>query len=461
MRDSAAIGAFATDLQLSTINRPCPAGMATCTPVSRLFTPVRGNASLTWADIVDDSPAVAPLPNDTAASYAPFALDCGTRDGHRRCDPAHNTGNDASQGGDTRQLTLPGEPFGMAQAEDGQSLIVTHQTTTNTSMFTTFTQGTGLPPPDDSSIVMPALQFIASNVPNGGIGAAAIPHDTDAYPECFPDPTAPACQAVFPRPAFLQTSRTAPQVSLIRFYSDQGDLPSDPLRPFIQNEANYALNVNAGTGSTDYARGIAIDPSPRIRCKAGITVPPTDPSFPAQALACAQLPARVFIASRGPASLIVGEVGDPITEDGTWDADLAVFTDTIPMPLGPSAVRMAPVIDQDGNLALRVFVVCFDSNQIIDYDPDQKMVEAVIPVGIGPFAIAFDPFDYTAAALGQHVGIDPRDADLGLKTYRFGYVASFTQSYMQVIDLDNSTSDKSTWGTVVYTVGVPTSPTGS
>jgi hypothetical protein len=154
-------------------------------------------------------------------------------------------------------------------------------------------------------------------------------------------------------------------------------------------------------------------------------------------------------------------VGQPETQQGTYNPDLATFTGSVPMPAGPSAVKLAPVIDASGNLALRVFVVCFDSNEIIDYDPDQERIEAVIHVGVGPFALTFDPFDFTDAAVGKHVDIDPRDADIGLKKYRFAYVGSFTQSYMQVIDLDNSTPDKNTWATVVYTVGVPTPPKGT
>jgi len=133
----------------------------------------------------------------------------------------------------------------------------------------------------------------------------------------------------------------------------------------------------------------------------------------------------------------------------------------LPLPAGPSAVKIAPVLDNAGNFALRVFIVCFDSNEIIDYDPDQDLVEAVLHVGLGPYALTFDPFNFADAAVGKHVDVDPRDADIGLKKYRFAYVGSFTQSYMQVIDLDNSTTDKSTWATVVYTVGMPTPPKGS
>ena len=460
MRDSVAIGAFATDLQLSNIQKPSTSAQPT--NVYRLFTPVRGDASLTFVDVVNDDPNVAPLPTDTPETYAPFALDCGARESHNRCPTTYQVGNNAFQPGDSREITMPGEPFGMAQSDDGQAIVITHQSDILSSLFTTFTPIVGsIPPQSTQSPFVPSLQFVLSGVPTGGIGIASIPHDPQAYAECFNDPTiqTDACKAVFPRPAFLQTSRAAAQVAMIRYYSDQGDQATSVVRPFIQNEADYTLNVLAGT--TDFARGIAIDPSPRIRCKATITVPPTDPTYQAQVTACAQLPARVFVASRGPASLLIGEVGEPATENGNYNADLAIFTDAIPLPNGPSAVRMAPVIDQNGNYALRVFIVCFDTNTIIDYDPDQKLIEAIIPVGLGPFALTFDPFNYEDAANGVHVNVDPRDQDIALKKYRFGYVGSFTNSYMQVIDLDNSTADKSTWATVVYTVGVPTPPKGS
>ena len=437
MRDSVAIGAFATDAQVSIVHRPDDP------TVSRLLVPVRGDASLTWADIADDDPNVAPLETDTADTFAPFNLQCGTRDAHRRCARNHRIGNDATQPGDTRQLTMPGEPFGMAQSDDGQAVVMTHQSDVFSSLFSTFTPG----------IVDPALQFVLSGVPTGGIGIASIPHDLNAFPDCIPDTTTDACKAVTPRPSFLQTSRSSGLVAMLRFYSDAGDQgPSTIFRPFLQNEADYPLNVNAGT--TDFARGIAIDPSPRIRCEAKLGANPAK----ADLVACAQIPARVFVASRGPNSLIIGEVGEPITQNGSYAPDFAVFDKTLPLPPGPSAVKLAPIVDNHGNLALRVFVVCFDSNEIIDYDPDQQRIEAIIHVGLGPFALAFDPFDFKAAALGQPVATDPVD---NIKKYRFAYVGSFTQSYMQVIDLDNSTPDKSTWATVVYTVGVPTSPKGS
>ena len=447
MRDSAAIGAFATDVQLSVVEDPNAAGH------SRLFIPVRGDASLTWAEVTDDDPSVPPTSSDTPATYAPFQLDCGVRDAHSRCDSLHKTGNNASQPGDTRLVTMPGEPFGMAQSDDGQAIVITHQTDVLSTLFSTFTPGT--------QNQIPAIQFVLSGVPTGGIGIAAVPHDPLAWPECYPDATTDACKAVLPRPAFLQTSLAAAQVALIRYYSDIGGGASSLFRPFISDEANYTLNVGAGT--TDFARGIAIDPAPRIRCLALYS--PSDPNYQAEAENCIRAnPARVFVASRGPAALLVGRVGQIITQDGSYDADYVTFDKSIPLPTGPSAVKIAPIVDRKGNYGLRVFVVCFDSNEIIDINPDApdgQELEAVIPVGLGPYALAFDPFDYQAAALGKPAPVPSVDGDLGLRPYRFAYVASFTHSFMQIVDLDLSQPDQTTWATVVYNVGVPTPPKGS
>ena len=50
---------------------------------------------------------------------------------------------------------------------------------------------------------------------------------------------------------------------------------------------------------------------------------------------------------------------------------------------------------------------------------------------------------------------------IDLKKYRFAYVASFTQSYLQLIDLDNAVPNPITFEKIVYTLGVPTNPKGT
>jgi hypothetical protein len=275
------------------------------------------------------------------------------------------------------------------------------------------------------------------------------------------------------RPAFLETTHSAAELDLLRYYNDDGSsLP----RPFLVREVAYTLTVNSG--GTD-SRGIAIDDTPRRACKA----------LPgANVTQCAQLPARVFFASRTPPSLVLAEIGE-YNDDGSYNPDQLKFNGNVPLQAGASKVYLAPIVDGSGRYALRVFIVCFDSNEIFVYDPDAGRIENVINTGPGPFAMAFDPFSLDDVAqrklvpgdtrqqdanLKSETGIDISPASNGpasLKTYRFAYVASFTNSYVQVIDLDDSVvepcpgaSNEScnvTFEHPVFTLGQPTVPKGS
>jgi hypothetical protein len=175
----------------------------------------------------------------------------------------------------------------------------------------------------------------------------------------------------------------------------------------------------------------------------------------------------VFIASRSPASLVVGEIGDAAAgPDGTYDPTRLSFQKSIPLSNGASGVFVAPIVDRDGLYALRVFVVCFDSRSVWVYDPDRDMIENVIHTGDGPFALTFDPFDLEATVKarvrGTPVDMDPRyDASIGMRRYRFAYLSAFTNSYVQIIDLDGARAGSSTFETIVYTLGIPTPPKGT
>jgi hypothetical protein len=191
--------------------------------------------------------------------------------------------------------------------------------------------------------------------------------------------------------------------------------------------------------------------------------PPTDREQ------CAKLPADLYLGSRTPPSLVIGSVGQQNPNgDHSYDADSVAATyQNIPLLPGVSRVYVAPIVNQAGNYERRVFVVAFDSNKIFVYNPSTQTYDQ-ISVGEGPFALAFDPFTLQDMALGNPVPGDPRHPDapdalhpLELKTYRFAYVASFTNSYVQVIDLDDSRADKSTFETVVFTLGNPTIPKGT
>lgn len=492
---SAIIGAFATDIQLSLDGR-------------RLYVPVRGNASLTWADVLPDQPTSIPpgepgqgtgspgtnwpppAPQGSSSNTPdPFRFYCGSGD---RCDSDHQTGP-VPTAYDTRDVTLPGEPFAMAQTEDGTAVAITHQSSQQTSTLLT-----GLPacvdkgsapapscvsPTSSPEQVPPSMQFVLTGVPLGGDGIVAVPHDLDSpVPRCEGE-TVPY-QTPCVRPAFLETTHSAAELDLLRYYNDDG---SSLRRPFLVREAAYSLAVNQG--GTD-SRGIAIDDTPRRACKA----------LPGANLAqCAQIPARVFFASRTPPSLVIGEIGEPSASgDGSYDPDRLVISGNVPLQAGASKVYLAPIVDAAGRYALRVFITCFDSNEIFVYDPDAGRIENVITTGPGPFAMAFDPFSLDDVAQRNLVpgdsrqqdavlkkatmfpdtpgtpGIDVSPASNGpasLKVYRFAYVASFTNSYVQVIDLDDSVvepcpgaSNEScnvTFEHPVFTLGQPTIPKGS
>jgi len=477
VRDSVVLGAFATDLQLQTTQGPSKSGKNLIPVVgTRLFAPVRGDATLTWADVKPDDPNRVPAaPNGAPAggeACAPsagadggmtggrdggaptelgatcgtqvlgediFKLDCGQRSTDGNCDATHRTGDNGNDPADSRHVTMPGEPFGMAQTPDGTAIAITHQTATQTSLLLA-----GAPPALD-----PSMQFVVDDVANGGKGIVAIPHDKDA--------TVPPCElqssASVPcvGPAFLETSGSAAELDLLRYYDDKG---ASLKRPFLAKEGTFTFLTNlSGTDS----RGIVIDPTQRMACK-------VLGQWSAQQ--CAELPARVFFANRTPSTLVFATIGGTAAVGGvgTYDPDDLKFgTSNLPLPAGPSKVYLAPIANLDHDYELRVFVVNFDSSTISVYDPkngpDLALVDTIY-VGPGPFAMAFDPFSLEDVATQSAVPAETRyDPKLNLKrTYRFAYVASFTQSYVQVIDLDES---QPTFESVVFTLGKPTPPKGS
>jgi hypothetical protein len=482
-------GAFATDIQLSLDG-------------TRLFSPIRGNATLTWAQVLPDNRPDSIPPGDLrtgdAGAGSAVSVDWPTQSGNPsdpfhfycgqgpddRCDSEHQTGAVPTLT-DTRNVTLPGEPFAMAQSEDDTAVVITHQTSQQTSVLLSglpaceeqpSTTGIACMPTPASVAVDPSMQFVLTGVPIGGDGIAAVPHDLDSpIPRC----ELVNYQAPCVRPAFLETTHSAAELDLLRYYNDDG---SSLMRPFLVREVAYTLTVNSG--GTD-SRGIVIDDTPRRACKAKLGTN----AAPGAITQCAELPARVFFASRAPPSLVIGEIGEfSANGDGSYDPDRLVITGNVPLQAGPSQVALGPIVDATGHYALRVFVTCFDSNEIFVYDPDAGRIENVINTGPGPFAIAFDPFSMDDVAAGKLVEADPRQVDttlagLGidissaangpasLKRYRFAYVASFTNSYVQVIDLDDSVvepcpdapneSCNVTFERPVFTLGQPIPPKGS
>jgi hypothetical protein len=138
IQDSAVIGAFVTDIAVEPLS-------LTGNGPTRMFSPVRGDATITWADLSYDDPNTLPpcissnasnsCANAGANASLPsaFHIQCGQSASNLLCDGEHHTSTTAA--GNTRQETLPGEPFGIALTQDGTAVAVTALTEPMTSLL--------------------------------------------------------------------------------------------------------------------------------------------------------------------------------------------------------------------------------------------------------------------------------------------------------------------------------------
>ncbi len=392
------IGAFATDV----IFRSRPNG-----PGGRLFVPVRGDATLHYIDVADDSDS----------GSVPFELECGQSGAGGDCDDRHRRGDDPDEE-NTRGLRLSQEPFGIDATPAGNALVLTHQTEGAVSLFVNDDESWG--DGTNGFGVGPKLEFAVGGLPQRPIGVAMIP-----------EPQFVLESDVFYQPGFLVTFRNAAEVALIRYFDDAG---SQPPRPFIQPSGGASITVNSlGFDS----RGIAIEGSQRKACEAACPANAGTPRMDCLEQ-CAGVPLRVFIANRSPSSLLIGQTRPNLS--ATASDDLPQFFDSVPLPFGPSRVVVGNVIDEAGVLSPRVFVVCFDSRKIGVYDPEGRRVEKWIETGRGPHAVAVDT---VLSADASHA---------------YAYVGHFTDSYVGVVDLDQRNR---TYGSMVMTLGRPSPPRAS
>lgn len=375
-------------------------------PGARLFAPVRGDPSITFFDVDDD--------RDPEHIYHPcghdFCLDCGGVGFEKRCDDAHKLGEDPFE--NTRFLTLPTDPVGIAASDDGSALVSAHDSANAVSLST------------NDWFTRPALQFTLPDLPTGPTEVASIPIPAYAVEELAhpPDPANPFNY----QPGFLVTYRAFAALDLMRVSTDQ---QASPPRPYLQEAAQVGITANADGKDS---RGIAIDPTARRECESACKK-----GDGACLVNCMYTPMPMFIANRAPASLLLGEVDTtPIISNdlpATGAYDTMQVYDSIPLDQGPSHVSIGKVIDLTGKLVTRVFVVCFDSRFVFIYNPTSYAIEATIRTGRGPQAMAFDTD----------------------KDHSYLIVAHFTDSYLGVVDLDMRDP---TFGTMFATIGEPLPP---
>ncbi|MFZ5894264.1 MAG: YncE family protein [Myxococcota bacterium] len=345
------IGAFATDVVFRERPAALPAEDASGRPISgRAFIPVRGDATLHWADVSVDG-----------------RLECGQLNGGS-CDDLHRAGNHPEE--NTRDLRMASEPFAVAASPGGEALMVTNQTSGTVSLFVN----------NWDPQVGPALEFAVTGLPARPVGIAALP--TPGYV---------AVRGDYYPPGFLVTFRNAPEIDLLRYYDDSNRSPGagDPVvRPYAARTGVSTINVNS-VGSD--SRGIAIDSSARRRAEQACSAN-GDASLDCL-LNASTTPLDVFVANRSPATLLLGRTAP--ARNALENTEAPNFYDSLPLTLGPSRVVVGNVVvgvDDSGASILerRVFVVCFDSRRIFVYDPDRRRLDAEISTGRGPHALAVD-----------------------------------------------------------------------
>lgn len=401
------IGAFATDV----IYRERPSEVGEAGAPGRIFFPVRGDATLHWADLDERG-----------------QVECGQAENGGACDARHRVG-DSGDHANSRDISMAPEPFALDATRDGRALVVTQQTTNNVTLFS-----------HDWSSEGPELDYDLGGLGNRPVGVAAVP----------PPASATERLALFgdqdtPNYGFLVTFRLSAQVSLLRYIPES---QAAPLRPYLAFAGSTGLPA---TADGEDSRGIAVDDRERRaaeeRCFAEHAVECEGDDAACRAeqeslLECldeaAAIGLDVYVANRSPEVLLIGRTRP--APNALSSTELPVFSDTLPLPLGPSRVVVGDVIvrgDESSGLVRerRVFVVCFDSRRIVVYDPKRRSVDMEIVTGRGPHAIAVD---------GEH----------GLL-----FVGHFTDSYVGVVSLDRRFPR--TYGTMVGTIGSPTPPRAS
>lgn len=386
----AIIGAFASGAVVVTRDDPETPDVE---PGERLFVAVRGDPSLTFFDI-------------TAGG-----LSCPGQRKDNRCTADSMVG--VAPYDNTRRLVLPVEPVGIAASDDGEAIVVTHQTEQQVSLSVNRWPGS-----------VPTLEYVARNLPVGPSDVVAVPTPRLAR----------SAESFSYQPGFLVTYRGAAEVDLFRLTADKGGTPP---RPFLSRVEVTPIRVNADGKDS---RGIAIDASERKECEARCGAADTACMEP-----CVDIPLRLFVANRGPASLVVGKIETKLTRTqltpleatkATGAVDEVSFQETVPLALGASKVVVGKVIGLDGKLHVRVFAAAFDSRLVFSYDPEAHRIDAVIRTGRGPHALLVDTSDEIVEGETPHALL---------------YIGHFTDSYLGVVDLDMR--NRNTFGTMFASVG--------
>ncbi|WP_438036396.1 hypothetical protein [Sorangium sp. So ce204] len=437
VRSSAVIGAFASNLLL--VHRPLSGEGADpgAERQARLFVPVRGDPSVTFFDVADDRFDVTDDRPDGARVQrckgdACFQLDCGASAAGGRCSRDHRIGEDP--GRELIRRKLPLEPFGIAAGPGGTSIVVSHQTENAASVIVNRWEANE----------RPQLAHVLTDLAYGPTELAAVPRPS----------VLGALQqrgwAIDDQPAFALTYLAAPELGLLRYQ----DAASGGAPRLYESTPTRITALASGTDS----RGIAFDASERKACEDGCA---DDADVVACLERCVEIPIPVYVAHRGPNSLLIGELTTTLVKR---DPDVPAakrasvfysiaFHDAALLGAYPSRIEVGEVIDLEGARRRRIFALAFDSGLAFSYDPEARRLDPPIKTGRGPQALAFD----TGSACGdEKERCECVQGSAGCEPYSLMYIAHFTDSYLGVVNLDMRKTN--TFGTMILTVGTPVPP---
>ncbi|MFO0619613.1 MAG: hypothetical protein U0414_43920 [Polyangiaceae bacterium] len=376
----------------------------------RLFVAVRGDPSITYFDVVDDSDPANPVSPCGDA----FCLECGADKTTNRCASDHLVGTDPFS--NPRQLSLPTEPASLdgvaLDKASGDALVIAHEASSAASLVVNGWPG------DQSS---PSLEYVLPNLDAGPISVVSIP---------VPRIARVSSSEFAYRAGFIVSHRASSVLSVLRY---EDDAAAKPARPFLVRTGTVS---NSLARQGDDQRGLAIDGEARAQCEAACA----ETNLPCMAK-CLDIPLRFYVVSRAPASLLTGTIEtkpDRTENEITGLTEKISLDEEIPLPFGPSAVRVGKIVDVDGSFATRIFAVSFDSRFVAAYNPVAHQIDAIIKTGRGPFGMAFD----------SGVAEDGTSES-------YLYVGHFTDSYLGVVDLD---ARRPTFGSFVVNVGPPVAP---
>jgi DNA-binding beta-propeller fold protein YncE len=339
----------------------------------RIFLAVRGDATLTWADVREGD------------GKSGLELDCGQASHPQlECDSRHRQGNDAEEASPQGEQ-LPTEPTWLAQSQNSGLIAMGHRTVGKASLFENTADG-------------PRLSYVLSGLGTNPQALAAVP--PSRYAEV---------QGLDTAPGFLVTytvsGQQSPRIDLLRYVAPSAGLP------YLQGVTQSTFQtLQLGTDT----RGIAVDNSQRLaceqRCEPDAKCSKTDEACVLCLRECALVPLDVYAANRTPAALLIGKTRTALTSTGS--DDVPDFSDAAPLRGQPERVVAGSVLGLDGRPEPRVFVLSYDTRHVYIYDPHSGVIESETATGSGPQAFVVD-------------------AERGL-----GYVAHQSYSYIGVVDLD-------------------------